>query len=171
VLLLGSLLAHELGHALLARREGIGVEAITLWLFGGRTRLAGQADNPGMALRIAIVGPLSSMAVALAAGLLAVGAAVSSLPRLVVAAFTWLADVNVALAACNLLIPAAPMDGGRVLQAVLWGRTGDGPLEAACDGVSSRAVGPSAMTTRRAPLDAHQDAGWLGAPRPVGYSL
>jgi Zn-dependent protease/CBS domain-containing protein len=162
VLLLGSLLAHELGHALLARREGIGVEAITLWLFGGMTRLAGQADNPGMALRIAIVGPLSSMAVALAAGLLAVGAAVSSLPRLVVAAFTWLADVNVALAACNLLIPAAPMDGGRVLQAVLWGRTGDGPRAALTAARAGRLFGCLLLGGGLVELALHADlgAGW-----------
>jgi Zn-dependent protease len=163
VLLLGALLAHELGHALLARRQGIGVEAITLWLFGGMTTLTSQAGNPGVALRIAIVGPLGSMAVALAAGLLAVGAAAIGLPRLVAAAFTWLADVNVALAACNLLIPAAPMDGGRVLQAVLWGRTGDGPRAAVTAARAGRLFGCLLIGGGLVELVLHADlgGGWL----------
>jgi Zn-dependent protease len=125
VLFLGSVLAHELGHALVARRNRVGVEGITLWLLGGVTRLTGRPATPGAELRIAMAGPLTSMAAAVAFGLLAAGGAGLGLSGLVVAALGWLAGVSVVVAAFNLLIPAAPLDGGRILRAVWWGQTGD----------------------------------------------
>jgi Zn-dependent protease len=123
-LFFGSLLAHELAHGLLARREGVRVDGITLWLFGGVAKLSSQAENPGAELRIATVGPLASLVVAVAAGLLAVGATAIGPSQLPAAALAWLAGINAILAVFNL-IPAAPMDGGRILRAVLWGRTGN----------------------------------------------
>jgi Zn-dependent protease len=123
-LFFASLLAHELGHAFVARRAGRRVEGITLWLFGGVARLRGEAENPGAELRIAGVGPLVSLAVAAVSGLLALGADVVGASPLLVAALAWLAWINGMLALFNL-IPAAPLDGGRVLRAVAWRRTGD----------------------------------------------
>jgi Zn-dependent protease len=124
LLFFGSLLGHEMAHALVARRLGIEIEGITLWLFGGVARLRAEAGGPGAELRIAAAGPAFSAAVvvlflAVAAGLRALGA-----PALAVAAASWLGVINALLAAFNLL-PAFPLDGGRVLRAVLWMRGRD----------------------------------------------
>ncbi|GAT69516.1 peptidase M50 [Planomonospora sphaerica] len=116
-----SLLAHELAHALIARRRGIAVRSVTLWMLGGVTELDGQARTPRAELEISAAGPLTSLAVAGAAFLvmLAVGG-----PPLLEAALAWLAVVNAVLGVFNLL-PGAPLDGGRVLHAVLWWRYRD----------------------------------------------
>lgn len=119
-----SLLAHEISHAVVAQRNGVAVEGITLWLFGGVARLTGEADDPGADLRIAGVGPLVSLL--LAAGFAAVTVAMSlaGLPEIVVGIFAWLAVINLVLAVFNL-VPAAPLDGGRILRAFLWKRRRD----------------------------------------------
>ncbi|HEY7605414.1 MAG TPA: site-2 protease family protein [Actinomycetes bacterium] len=116
-----SLLAHELGHAVVARRTGLPVEGITLWLLGGVAKLEGEAADPWAELRIAAVGPLISLVLAAAAASVA---AVAGPPRLLVASVAWLARVNLLLAVFNLL-PAAPLDGGRLLRGLLWWRTKD----------------------------------------------
>lgn len=119
-----SVLAHELSHAVVARHQGVEVDGIVLWLFGGVARLAGDPDDAAGALRIAIVGPLVSVVLGvafLASAALAVALAV---PDLVVECLAWLGLINVVLAVFNLF-PGAPLDGGRVLRAVLWMRTGD----------------------------------------------
>ena len=124
VLFLASLLAHELAHALVARRSGVTVRSITLWMLGGVTDLEGEPPTAGADFRIALAGPMASLA---AGGIFyGVGAAVHAAggPRLVVAAAVWLAVMNGVLAVFNLL-PGAPLDGGRVLRAVLWRRYGD----------------------------------------------
>ncbi|MFI8239238.1 site-2 protease family protein [Streptomyces sp. NPDC085866] len=121
---LGSLLAHELAHAVVARRNGVQVDGITLWMLGGAARLHDEAPTPAAELRIAGVGPLTSL---LAGGLLAgVAAGLKALHAsgLVIEAFAWLAAINILLAVFNAL-PAAPLDGGRLLRAYLWHRTGD----------------------------------------------
>jgi Zn-dependent protease len=122
-LFLASLLAHEVAHALVARRYGMRVERVTLWLLGGVAELGGQPSSPRVDLRVAVVGPLTSVA---AGGVFfaAVFAGAGLLPRVCVAALSWLAWINVVLAVFNLL-PAAPLDGGRVLRALLWRRWGD----------------------------------------------
>ena len=120
----GALLAHELAHALMARRQGIPVEGITLWLFGGVTRMKGEASSPDGALRVAAVGPVVSLAAAAVFGLLGLALDGLGAPGLVGAMAGWLARINVILAVFNLM-PAAPLDGGRILQAVLWRRSGD----------------------------------------------
>ncbi|MFJ9865689.1 site-2 protease family protein [Streptomyces sp. NPDC101165] len=124
VVFLVSLLAHELAHAVVARRNGVQVEGITLWMLGGAARLRSEAPSPAAELRIAGVGPLTS----LLAGAVLAGAAVGldalHASGLVVEAVAWLAAINVLLAVFNAL-PAAPLDGGRLLRAYLWHRTGD----------------------------------------------
>jgi len=120
VLFLGSLLAHELAHALVAQRRGLPVKSITLWLFGGVAELEGEAKNPRNELETAAAGPLTSLAVAVGSFLVAL---LLPGPDLLVAALTWLALMNLVLAVFNML-PGAPLDGGRVLHAVLWWRTG-----------------------------------------------
>ncbi|MER5213594.1 site-2 protease family protein [Streptomyces sp. NPDC002838] len=128
VVFLLSLLAHEISHALVARRNGVPVDDITLWLLGGVARLKSEASTPGAELRIAGVGPLVSLLLggvfALAAGLLD---GVSD-AGLVVEALAWLAGINILLAVFNAL-PAAPLDGGRLLRAIVWWKTGS-PLRA-----------------------------------------
>jgi Zn-dependent protease/CBS domain-containing protein len=124
VAFLGSLLAHELAHAVVARRNGLEVEGITLWLLGGVARLRGDPASPGADFRIAFIGPLTSVVLGLGFALLAELAALSGGSRLVVGVLVYLAGLNLILAVFNL-IPAAPLDGGRVLRAVLWRLRGD----------------------------------------------
>jgi Zn-dependent protease len=124
VVFFASLLTHELAHAIVARRNGIDVDDIVLWLLGGAARLKSEAPNPAAELRIAGVGPLVSLALggvfALAAWILSV----VSVPGLALEAVAWLSAINILLAVFNA-IPAAPLDGGRLLRALLWWRTGN----------------------------------------------
>lgn len=119
-----SLLAHELAHAVVARRNGLTVEGITLWLFGGVARLSGEAPSPGAELRIAGVGPLVSLLLGVGFGVLAGGLWVAGVHGLAIAALGWLGGINIVLALFNV-VPAAPLDGGRLLRAIVWWRTGD----------------------------------------------
>jgi Zn-dependent protease/CBS domain-containing protein len=124
VVLLASLLAHELMHAVVARRAGIPVSDVTLWLFGGVTRLGGEAQTAGTEFRIAISGPVTSLA--LAGIFAALGAVLRNLgaANVAVGVAWWLSGINLLLGLFNLL-PGAPLDGGRVLSAYLWRRHGD----------------------------------------------
>src|SRR5215207_2685329 len=123
-LFLGSLLAHELGHALVAQRAGLKVRGITLWLLGGVAQLEDEPVSPRDELRVAIVGPAVSLALAVGFGLAAAALLVAGGPAVAVAVAAWLAVGNLALALFNLL-PAAPLDGGRVLRGLLWRRSGN----------------------------------------------
>jgi Zn-dependent protease len=121
VLFFACLLLHELGHALVARRNGVSVDGITLWMLGGVAKLSGTVPNAGAELRIALAGP----AVSLVLGVGFVGLAVAlALPDAVDGVAAWLGYVNLLLLAFNL-IPAYPLDGGRVLFGVLWALTHD----------------------------------------------
>ncbi len=119
-----SLLAHEISHMLVARRHGVGGDEITLWLLGGAARLHSEAPTPVAELRIAGVGPLVSLLLGGVFVLLTWWAHALRGPVLLVEALGWLAGINVLLAVFNVL-PAAPLDGGRLLRALVWWRTGN----------------------------------------------
>lgn len=119
-----SLLGHEVSHALMARREGIEVQGLTLWMLGGVATLTGEARNPGADLRIAGIGPALSLLLALGLAVVAGGLGLVAAPAIAVATVAWLAGINGVLALFNL-VPAAPLDGGRILRAVLWRVRGD----------------------------------------------
>jgi Zn-dependent protease len=129
-----SLALHELGHALVARRSGIGVLGIDLWLFGGVAKLSRDSESPGEEFRVAAAGPAVTAAIS---ALCLVGVAASShwgeavdsylhedgtTPLL--ALLSWLGIVNLWLLAFNLL-PGFPLDGGRMARAIAWKVTGD----------------------------------------------
>jgi Zn-dependent protease/CBS domain-containing protein len=139
VFLLG-LLAHEVSHAIIAKRNGIEVKSITLWLFGGIAELRGEADTPGAELRVAGIGPLVSLVIGGVFGGIAVLLAMAGADRLSVGAFGWLGGINVALAVFNIL-PAAPLDGGRLLRAALWKWRGDRTWAAVVAARAGRVLG------------------------------
>jgi Zn-dependent protease len=132
----GSILLHELGHALVATRNGIGISSIQLWIFGGMARMDREADGPGVEARVALAGPAVTGLIFVAlmvAGVLAGGwhefshaALIESTSGAsgVLAMMAWLASINLLLLVFNLL-PAFPMDGGRVARAIAWKATGD----------------------------------------------
>jgi Zn-dependent protease len=136
LLFFASLLAHEFGHALVARRLGIDVVGIDLWFFGGVAKMDRDPDTPGAEFKIAIAGPLVSLAVVaicvslgavmvgwndfLDAALLRTGVNVT--PGLLL--LSWLGTINAFVFVFNLL-PAFPLDGGRIARAIAWRVTGD----------------------------------------------
>ncbi|MDQ4036279.1 MAG: site-2 protease family protein [Chloroflexota bacterium] len=124
LLFFASVLAHEFSHAILARRLGLKVAGITLFIFGGATSIETESRRPRDEALIALAGPITSLGIG--AALLGIGAV---LPQPELRALVgWLGVINVVLGAFNL-VPGYPMDGGRVLRAVLWGMRGD-PLTA-----------------------------------------
>lgn len=124
VLFMGSIVAHELGHSVVAERNDVRVRGITLFALGGVATLESEPESPGVAARIALAGPAVSVAVGAASLAAAALLGAVGLPAIVGAALLWLGIVNVVLAVFNML-PALPLDGGRVLQAALWRRSGD----------------------------------------------
>lgn len=121
MLFFGSLLLHELGHAVQAEREGMRVEGITLWIFGGVAKFTGMFPSAGAEFRIAVAGPLVTVVIAtLSLGL----SALLRLPDPVDGVIVWIGTMNVVLLIFNML-PAFPLDGGRVLRSALWARSGD----------------------------------------------
>jgi Zn-dependent protease len=131
----GSILLHEFGHAIVALRNGIGISTIRLWIFGGVAQMDREADGPGTEFKVAIAGPVVTALISVV--LVAIGIAVSGTSafsdavRLQVGADTggimamvaWLAAINIIVLFFNLL-PAFPMDGGRVVRAIAWKVTG-----------------------------------------------
>lgn len=118
-----SVFGHELAHALMARGEGIEIEEIVLHPFGGLARMRREPDNPGAEFRIAIAGPAASFIF----GVLSIGAAgvarLSGSP-IAIAVFFFVGAGNILLAVFNLF-PGYPLDGGRVLRAILWRSRGN----------------------------------------------
>lgn len=121
VLFFVSLTLHELGHAIQARREGMTIDGITLWVFGGVARFSGQFPSAGAEFRVAVAGPLVSLVIG--AAFLAVALALG-LPSEVDGVVFWVGQINLILLVFNLL-PALPLDGGRVFRSLLWQRGGD----------------------------------------------
>jgi Zn-dependent protease len=115
-----SVLVHELGHALEARREGLPTRAITLWMLGGVAQSGAPFPRAGVEARVALAGP--AVSAALGAALVGVGR-MTGLPVGLAAVLEWLGWTNLLLLAFNML-PAFPLDGGRVLRAVLWALSG-----------------------------------------------
>jgi Zn-dependent protease len=124
VLFLASLLAHEGAHAAVARRKGLKVRSITLWMLGGVAQLDGEPPNARADFAIAAAGPLTSLAVGAVLFAAAEGAALLGTPAAIVAALAWTGATNAFLAVFNLL-PGAPLDGGRIVRALVWMRSGD----------------------------------------------
>ena len=120
VLLYLSVLAHEASHAYMARRYDLPVSHITLQFFGGMTAIEGEPDSPRQEFWVSVVGPLSSLAVSLVAWL----AYLVAPDGLIGLAFSGLAWTNLFVGIVNL-VPGLPLDGGRVLKAVVWGASGD----------------------------------------------
>lgn len=120
VLFFGSVLLHELGHSVVALRNGIAVRGITLFIFGGVAQIDREPDTAGAEFRIAVAGPATSLALAALFG--ALWLLDRPIPHLA-APTMWLARINLMLAAFNL-IPGFPLDGGRVLRAIVWQITG-----------------------------------------------
>ena len=121
LLFFASLLLHELGHALQARRDGVEIEGINLWLFGGVAQFRSAFPSAGAEFRIAIAGPLVSLALGV---LFVLVAAFAGLPNAIDGVVAWLGYTNLILLVFNLL-PALPLDGGRVLRSALWHFRGD----------------------------------------------
>jgi len=122
LLLFASILAHEFGHAIVARRHGIEVEEIDLWLLGGVSRMRGEAHDPNDELRYALAGPAVTAVVAACFGV-ALLLLPSSTPAVIRALVEYQVLVNGLIFVFNLL-PAFPLDGGRVLRSLLWRRSG-----------------------------------------------
>jgi Zn-dependent protease len=118
-----SVLGHELSHALMARAEGIEIEEIVLHPFGGLARLRNEPENPRAEFRIAVAGPAASFLFALVSFLLLLPAMMSDYPT-IAGVLLLLCAGNLLLAVFNLF-PGYPLDGGRVLRAILWKRTKD----------------------------------------------
>lgn len=117
------LIGHELAHAVVALRVGVQVDSITVWLLGGIAKLANDPRIARDETRIAVAGPAASLVIAAGCAAGASFVAALSGSSLVVGSLLWLAGINLVLALFNLL-PAFPLDGGRILRAELWHRTG-----------------------------------------------
>jgi Zn-dependent protease len=132
----GSILLHELGHAYVGNRRGVGISSIQLWIFGGMARMDRDADSPATEFQIAAAGPLVTLLITLALGVAGAASAgwipfreaalghsyadVSGFQAML----AWLTSINVLILGFNLL-PAFPMDGGRIARAIAWQRTGN----------------------------------------------
>jgi Zn-dependent protease/predicted transcriptional regulator len=117
--LFASIILHELAHSLVARRYNVPIRGITLFIFGGVAEMEREPDRPGAEFAIAIAGPIASFLVGLACWLLVQAAATVGAGLSVAAVLAYLASINVILAVFNL-VPAFPLDGGRMLRAALW---------------------------------------------------
>ena len=136
LLFFATVVAHELGHALVARHQGMVIEGVDLWALGGFTRTRGEAGSPGAEFRLAAAGPaVNALVIALCIG---AGLAFGSFRHFLDVALLesgvhvtaplvllgWLALINAVLLVFNLL-PAFPLDGGRIARAIVWALTGD----------------------------------------------
>jgi Zn-dependent protease/CBS domain-containing protein len=146
-----SILLHEFGHAMVAIRNGIPIQGIDLWLFGGVAKLGRDSDSPGVEFRIAIAGPIVTLLIA--ALCIGLGALISSPSEVIessqfddstsgatLAVLGYLASINIIVLVFNL-IPGFPLDGGRIARAIAWKITGDRNRATRFAGVLGRYVG------------------------------
>ena len=124
LLLFASVLLHELCHSLVSVSLGLPVKRITLFIFGGVAQIEGEPDEPMKELKIALAGPAMSIVLGIVFLLLAGVLAAAGTPQYVSVLFGYLGTINLMLAVFNL-VPAFPLDGGRVLRAILWHFKGD----------------------------------------------
>jgi Zn-dependent protease/CBS domain-containing protein len=135
VMFFASIVLHELGHAIVARRNGIGISGIDLWFFGGIAKMEREAQSPGEEFRVAAAGPAVTLLIAAAAyggavlvaqthDFFDVATLASADASPTVALLGWLFLINAVLFLFNL-IPAFPLDGGRIARALAWRITGD----------------------------------------------
>lgn len=135
LLFFASVLLHELGHAVVARRNDIGIAGIDLWMFGGVAKMERDTDSPGVEFRVAAAGPLVTLLIG--AACFGIGTAIAGTGGAmdsaafdsaggdeVLAVLGYLTFINGLLLVFNL-IPAFPLDGGRIARAAIWARTGD----------------------------------------------
>jgi Zn-dependent protease len=136
LLFFASILLHELGHAFVALRHGVGISGITLWMFGGVAQMERDSDSPGTEFKIGIAGPLVSAAIVVVCAVVGVllvggnefrdaatlesGTDTSSIAALI----AWLGSINLLVLLFNL-VPAFPLDGGRIARAIAWRVTGN----------------------------------------------
>ncbi len=123
VFLFLSVLIHELTHSYIAKREGMEVKEITLFIFGGVSQLTKEPDDPGKELKVALGGPISSLILALLFRVLSKGIFQAAAFALIAGLLNYLAIINLLLAVFNL-VPGFPLDGGRVLRAIYWKKSG-----------------------------------------------
>lgn len=124
IMLFGSVLLHELSHSVVSIGLGIGVKKITLFIFGGVAQIEKEPDEPIKELKIAIAGPMMSLALAVTSLVISRTLVILEAPEIVTVPFAYVANVNLILAFFNM-IPAFPLDGGRVLRAIIWKLKGD----------------------------------------------
>jgi Zn-dependent protease len=137
LLLFISVLLHELGHSLTARSQGIAVNSITLFLFGGIASIDRESRTPNDALQVAIAGPAVSFLLFCLLSLVGQFLTLSSTSRYIL---DYLAEINLFLALFNL-IPGLPLDGGQILKAIVWKVTGDRFKGTHWAGVSGQVIG------------------------------
>lgn len=124
LLLFASVLAHELAHSIVAKSRGMPVKSITLFIFGGVSNIEREPQSPGAEFQMAFVGPLTSLILGgVFMGLAFIMGSITAVPPLLTALFVFMGFANLGLGVFNL-IPGFPMDGGRVLRAMIWRATG-----------------------------------------------
>jgi Zn-dependent protease len=124
LLLFVSVLLHELSHSLVSKSLGIQVKKITLFIFGGIAQIEKEPDDPGKELKIGIAGPAMSVLLFILLTLLVNILTFSGAPEVIIVPLAYIAQVNIVLAIFNM-VPAFPMDGGRVLRALIWRFSGN----------------------------------------------
>lgn len=160
LLFAASLLAHEMAHSLVAKRNDVRVRQITLWMLGGVSELDADPPNPGADLRIALAGPATSAALAGICVGTAAAVGYGGGPLLIDAALVWLGLMNGILAVFNML-PGAPLDGGRVLRAILWHHYRDQARAAIAAARAGQVTGAVVAVAGVADLFAAADTGGL----------
>ena len=155
-----ALLAHELAHAVVARRKGVPVKSITLWALGGVAELGADPPTARADLQIAVAGPATSLAAAAVFGGVWAIVWTAGGPALLAAALFWLAVMNGLLAVFNLL-PGAPLDGGRILRGALWLHYRDRARAARAATTAGRVVGVVLIGLGFGEFLAWQDVGGL----------